>query len=90
MLHTKQAQRRGRGTALPILGPGTKGSGLSVPHPGCFTSRKSPVTYRKGGWVGLGASLDGFKPSTMQPVASCCTNNAILASFMLVIFSKID
>lgn len=90
MIHSKQAQRGGRGIDLPILDPGTKGSGYLVPHPGCFTFRKSLVTYREGGWVDLAVSLDGFKPSTMQPVASCYTNNAILATFRLAVVSKID
>jgi len=40
--------------------------------------------------VGPGASLDGFKPSTMQPVGSCYTKNAILATFILAIVSIID
>jgi len=39
--------------------------------------------------MGLGTSLDGLKPSNMQPVASCYTNNAILATFISVIVSKI-
>ena len=80
----------GRGIALLFLKPRILGEGgeLSAPRLGRFTSGKRPGTFRTRGWVGPRVGLDeygksrpppGFDPRTVQPVASRCTDCAVLA-----------
>jgi len=52
--------------------------------------KRPPVQFIGGGWMGLGASLDGYgksptgvKTRTVQPVESPCTNYAIPATCYL-------
>ena len=53
--------------------------------PAALSPRKSPETHITGGWVGLGAGMDGtkislpknFDPRTVQPIASRYTDYAI-------------
>ena len=60
--------------------------------------RKRPSTHCTAGWMGPRAGLDGcgkrrpkpgFGPRTVQPVASRCTNYAILVHFLKHYFSKV-
>jgi len=85
LLHAKQAQRGGRGTAVTILNPGTT-EGWSVPHPDCFTpgrERYLVLIVQKAGWalrlvwVGMEGLAVDFEPQTIQPVLCCCKNYAI-------------
>jgi hypothetical protein len=58
--------------------------GWSTPRPGRFTHRERPGTHFVGGRAGLDgaenlASLPGFVPRTVQPVASRYTDYVIPA-----------
>ena len=73
------------------------GGGWSMPRPIRFTPRERPSTHHIGGWLGPGAGLDwcgksrpppGFDPRTIQSVASCYTNYAILPPVFCMYGSK--
>ena len=69
--HVTQAQRGGRGIAVPILPRRQKGWVVSVtPWP----LYPNPRTCCTGSWVGLGA---GFERQTLNPVASRYTDYPI-------------
>ena len=64
-------------------------SGWLTPRPGCFTPGKAPVIHFTGSLVGSRAgvenlaSLLGFDPRTVKPVASRYTDCFMTARFPL-------
>jgi hypothetical protein len=54
-----QTQRGGRYNSNPLVTSELERSGKSAPCPGCFTPRKDSGTNCTGGWMGLGAILEG-------------------------------